>query len=335
MMLIEGGEQVVYLASPYVTNVAELTAFGLKLSAFAPHDATRDLILMNQQRLSDVEDNRLLDETTAKLNALTKELEELKERTFSLLSEALPQQVAEKLESGRPVEPQEFEDVTVIFVDIPDLQEMIDHSSADETVAVLAELHQRYDRLVHLHEVVKIEGLNETFVVAAGLPHEHADHAECALHVALGLEYKARLIENPHKKEPLLVRCGVHVGSVVAGVVQVGTPSFCLFGECVQTAARLCAATTAGGILVSDAAKRAAERTARFEFERAPAVRLTAHETLQTHRLKRSFKKSIWEIVNRQRDENVNTIDGYEELNKILDANKKNSRARSNVCNLL
>lgn len=55
MMLMEGGGKIIYLCSPYVTSIPELLQYGLRLSAMPLHDATRDLILLNQQRLSDVE----------------------------------------------------------------------------------------------------------------------------------------------------------------------------------------------------------------------------------------------------------------------------------------
>lgn len=55
MMLMASGGHIMYLCSPYVTSIPELLQYGLRLTAMPLHDATRDLILLNQQRLSDVE----------------------------------------------------------------------------------------------------------------------------------------------------------------------------------------------------------------------------------------------------------------------------------------
>ncbi len=55
MMVLETGKHLIYLCSPYVTSIPELLQFGMRLTAMPLHDATRDLILLNQQRLSDVE----------------------------------------------------------------------------------------------------------------------------------------------------------------------------------------------------------------------------------------------------------------------------------------
>jgi hypothetical protein len=55
MMMLDSGKHLIYLCSPYVTSIPELLQFGMRLTAMPLHDATRDLILLNQQRLSDVE----------------------------------------------------------------------------------------------------------------------------------------------------------------------------------------------------------------------------------------------------------------------------------------
>ncbi len=55
MIVLETGKHLIYLCSPYVSSIQELIQFGMRLSALPLHDPTRDLILLSQQRLSDVE----------------------------------------------------------------------------------------------------------------------------------------------------------------------------------------------------------------------------------------------------------------------------------------
>lgn len=55
MIVLGDGERLLYMGSPYVSTVPELLEYGLRLEAMPLHDVTRDLILINQQRLSDVE----------------------------------------------------------------------------------------------------------------------------------------------------------------------------------------------------------------------------------------------------------------------------------------
>uniref|UniRef100_A0A183GW58 guanylate cyclase n=1 Tax=Heligmosomoides polygyrus TaxID=6339 RepID=A0A183GW58_HELPZ len=55
MMLLSDRKSLIYICSPYVTSIQELMQFGMRLTAMPLHDATRDLVLLNQQRLTDVE----------------------------------------------------------------------------------------------------------------------------------------------------------------------------------------------------------------------------------------------------------------------------------------
>ncbi|KAK6059407.1 heme NO binding associated, partial [Cooperia oncophora] len=81
MMLLSTGRHVIYLCSPYVTSIPELLQFGMRLTAMPLHDATRDLILLNQQRLSDVEMNAQLEANNEQLELMAKDLEVEKAKT--------------------------------------------------------------------------------------------------------------------------------------------------------------------------------------------------------------------------------------------------------------
>lgn len=126
---------------------------------------------------------------------------------------------------------------------------------------------------------------------------------------------------------------------------------YCIFGDTVSIATQLALNVSAGRILVSKQARQCAQRTGRFEFED-----FNKDEALPVEAafyLKRSFKKSVWEIINRERgfllsflymyaiflDENINSIDGYTELNEILQTDKqaKNGNRMKNVkiCSIL
>jgi class 3 adenylate cyclase len=62
-------------------------------------------------------------------------------------------------------------------------------------------------------------------LAVGGLPEPLEAHAETILHIGLGMEWKARQVTvDTIKNEPLLVRCGIHTGPVIAGLVEVGSP---------------------------------------------------------------------------------------------------------------
>ena len=55
MVLIADGKYMLYICSPNVQTVRGLLERNMRLSDLPMHDAVRDLILLNQSRLSQVE----------------------------------------------------------------------------------------------------------------------------------------------------------------------------------------------------------------------------------------------------------------------------------------
>ncbi|KAH7711356.1 CRE-GCY-36 protein [Aphelenchoides avenae] len=82
------------------------------LNSIPVHDATRDLILLNQQRLNDVEVNMQLEANNEQLENLAREMEAEKGRSDALLREMLPAAVANQLINGGSVDASEWEVAT-------------------------------------------------------------------------------------------------------------------------------------------------------------------------------------------------------------------------------
>ncbi|KAK6044172.1 hypothetical protein COOONC_18323 [Cooperia oncophora] len=82
--------------------------FGMRLTAMPLHDATRDLILLNQQRLTDVEVNLQLEANNEQLKTMAKDLEIEKNRTELILRDMLPESIVNQLMNDEPIEAREF-----------------------------------------------------------------------------------------------------------------------------------------------------------------------------------------------------------------------------------
>lgn len=95
---------MLYQASPLLRSLQELEERDMHISDIAPHDVTRDLILLNQQRLAEMELSSQLERKKEELRLLSQHLEEERRKTENLLYAMLPKHVANQLKEGKTVE---------------------------------------------------------------------------------------------------------------------------------------------------------------------------------------------------------------------------------------
>ncbi|EFJ43287.1 guanylyl and adenylyl cyclase family member, partial [Volvox carteri f. nagariensis] len=112
-----------------------------------------------------------------------------------------------------------------------------------EVMTFLNQLYSRFDALLDIYKVYKVETIGDCFMVAGGLvaqdeegwrttiTHDrlHACASVC-LSVRLSVRVSVRLSVS---------QVGIHSGPVMSGVVGSRMPRFCLFGDTVNTASRM------------------------------------------------------------------------------------------------
>ncbi|CAJ0583578.1 unnamed protein product, partial [Mesorhabditis spiculigera] len=314
MVVLDDGKYILYVASVNVTSVRELIERNLHLSDMQRHDGIRDLVMLNQSRMSQVELNRKLEETTKSLKKMASELEYEKTKTDELLCELMPATVADKLRQGKVVEAAEFGDCTLLFTDIVTFTNICALCTPYDVVTLLNDLYLRFDRLVGLHEVYKVETIGDAYVVVGGVPEPCENHAERVLNASIGMLMESKLCLSPITKKPIKIRIGVHCGPVVAGVVGMKMPRYCLFGDSVTVANKMEACGVPAKIHVSETGKRnglASNPT--FVFSDRGNTEIKGKGIMYTYFLERNDRRSVWELCSRPRTGDQ-TIDGYMEL---------------------
>eukprot|EP00980_Cylindrotheca_fusiformis_P021223 scaffold8157_cov104-Cylindrotheca_fusiformis.AAC.2 len=138
-----------------------------------------------------------------------------------------------------------FPSVTVIFADIAGFTAWSSAREPHQVFVLLETIYGAFDKIAYRHSVFKVETVGDCYVSVVGLPEPVANHAVAACKFALACKMKMK--EVTLKLEVSLgpdtgdldLRTGIHSGQVTAGVLRGERSRFQLFGDTMNTAARM------------------------------------------------------------------------------------------------
>ncbi|EKX51963.1 hypothetical protein GUITHDRAFT_49352, partial [Guillardia theta CCMP2712] len=108
-----------------------------------------------------------------------------------------------------------------------------------EMVKDLNSFFRAMDSEVHRHRnAFKVETIGAEYMVASGVPDKCSRHAQVLARLSLSLQRCVKGMTWSSGKEVRL-RMGIHSGCCFAGIAGRDTPRFRLFGDTVNTAARM------------------------------------------------------------------------------------------------
>ena len=192
------------------------------------------------------------------------ELAAEKAQSDRLLRAILPDEVARELRDNGTTRAIRHEDVSLLFADIVGFTPLAASMPAEEVVALLATVFERFDSLISECGVEKIKTIGDAYMVAGGVPRASPNHAHQLALCALGM---MQVIEQVSQElgHPLQLRIGLHRGPAVAGVIGTTKFAYDLWGESVNLASRLEASGTPGRIHVSETFRAGLEEVLPFE----------------------------------------------------------------------
>jgi CheY-like chemotaxis protein/class 3 adenylate cyclase len=169
------------------------------------------------------------------------------ERADALLHVILPAEVVIELKATNAVRARRFENVAVLFADIVGFTSFCDLHEPDEVLHYLQQLVESWEEIALRQGVEKIKTIGDAFMATAGLLKQVENPVLTC--VRCGLEMIAAA---EHQGIGWAVRIGIHHGPVVAGVLGHRQYLFDLWGDTVNTAARMESHSVPGRITLSD-----------------------------------------------------------------------------------
>ncbi|XP_051156964.1 receptor-type guanylate cyclase Gyc76C-like [Leptopilina boulardi] len=225
----------------------------------------------------------------------TRLLFEEKQKTEDLLHRMLPEPVANCLTNGIGVEPEAFDLVTIYFSDIVGFTSMSAESTPFQVVNFLNDLYTLFDRIIKGYDVYKVETIGDAYMVVSGLPikngNRHAGEiASMSLELLNAVKHHT-IIHRP--QDTLKLRIGIHTGPVVAGVVGLTMPRYCLFGDTVNTASRMESNGEPLRIHISAQCKEALDIVGGYTIEERGLVQMKGKGEVKTYWLTGATEKAI------------------------------------------
>ncbi|XP_075234102.1 soluble guanylate cyclase 88E-like [Lycorma delicatula] len=272
MIYMDNWRMMMYLGTPVMPDLNALVRTGLYINDLSMHDFSRDLMLAGTQQ--SVELKLALDQEQQKSKKLEESMRKLDEemrRTDELLYQMIPKQVADRLRLGEnPIDTcQMFDSVSILFSDVVTFTEICSRITPMEVVSMLNAMYSIFDTLTERNHVYKVfaqrrddeavcrqvETIGDAYMVVSGAPEKECNHAEKVCDMALDMVEAITDLKDPSTGSHLQIRVGVHSGAVVAGIVGLKMPRYCLFGDSVNTASRMESTSEAMKIHISQSTK--------------------------------------------------------------------------------
>ena len=185
------------------------------------------------------------------------ELDTERQRSDRLLHAILPAAIVPQLKTDRPgVIAQDVEAATAVFADIVGFTDWSLHTPPHLVVAELNHIFSRIDDLCAARKLEKIKTIGDAYFAVCGVPDLQPNHAARAVEFAMDLREMAQSWHSD-TLESLRLRIVVASGPMVAGVIGRTKFAYDVWGNTINTAARMEHYCAPGEILLSPVTRAA------------------------------------------------------------------------------
>lgn len=184
------------------------------------------------------------------------EIEKEKKRSDDLLLNILPENVATELKNNGKSEPRFFENVTIMFTDFKDFTKVSEAISPKELVEQIDFIFRKFDEIIDKFGLEKIKTIGDAYLCVSGIPDPYTHRPVNVIKAAQEIEefiFQLGVEKKKSNQQFFEIRIGVHTGPLVAGIVGAKKFAYDIWGDTVNTAARMEQNSVPGKINISGA----------------------------------------------------------------------------------
>ena len=161
-----------------------------------------------------------------------------RKKSDALLANILPKYVINDLKDKGFSEPRSLENISVMFTDFVGFTKISQEISATKLISELNDIFSEFDRITENHASERIKTIGDAYMCVSGLEHSAQSPQRNLISIALRM---IAFLENRNQQNELEwhLRLGIASGDSVAGIVGQTKYLFDLFGDAVNTAARM------------------------------------------------------------------------------------------------
>ena len=184
-------------------------------------------------------------------------------RVDELLVNAIPASIATRLKHGENRIAESYPETTVLFADVAGFTAWTTRTDPERVIGLLDDLFTRFDEISAARGVEKLKTMGDAYMAVSGAPLPNNDHAIVAIDAAVDMLDAVAAWRDAHGVT-LELRIGLASGPAVGGVIGRQRILFDLWGETVNTAARMQSSGLPGRIQVAESTMRRASPACAF-----------------------------------------------------------------------
>lgn len=154
-----------------------------------------------------------------------------------IISRLLPTDIIDDIEKKRSIIQESY--VTIMFCEILNFDKIVTDLQREDLMEMLNKYTLMMDNLCEKKKITKIETVNKTYVACCGLKGQ-VDHGLLMIELAVEIINKFRPYKVPKTGDDFQLRIGINTGPVTSGVIGDHKPQFCLVGDTMNIASRMC-----------------------------------------------------------------------------------------------